>query len=211
MNRIVLTIVAAVFLAKMAQATELRATPFTYEYGVAQDYTSEQEHVICDGCPKSRKLSAALKLPPLTARLSQEQVLPQVALVPSEECTAHSSDKREQGKLEKLATIHFKFNDASLSAQEQENLVKLAALVKPQLGEGVAVKISGFTCDLGAKGYNDGLALRRAQAAGSFLQKQGVTLIETIGTGKCCYLSETDRPANRRAEITLWRKTDDAE
>ncbi|MEM3793357.1 MAG: OmpA family protein [Candidatus Bathyarchaeia archaeon] len=85
--------------------------------------------------------------------------------------------------------VYFDFDSARINPAE-------ASKLEPLRGKKGKFTITGYTCDIGTKAYNDRLALRRAEAVRNFL---GVDA-EVAGRGKCCYVS-ADRRKNRRAEI----------
>ena len=67
----------------------------------------------------------------------------------------------------------------------------------------LVVDVTGYTCWLGSKKYNQSLALKRAKAVASRLRKAGVTIRSVTGKGKCCYIDRKDPAPNRRADVTV--------
>jgi len=91
---------------------------------------------------------------------------------------------------EKVAeTVYFDFDSFKLKPSEKAKL--------DGLSKGLKYEITGYTCDIGPKDYNDRLALKRAESVKGYL---GVSA-EVRGKGKCCYVDLKDRSKNRRVEI----------
>lgn len=86
--------------------------------------------------------------------------------------------------------VFFEFDSYVLRPSEK---VKLDSLSRD-----IQYRVTGFTCDIGGKKYNDELALKRAEAVRNYL---GDIVKEVGGKGKCCYLDPVDKSKNRRAEI----------
>ena len=205
-------VLALSLLAGTAGASDLASTTFVYEYGVAQKSVSTQEQVMCDSCKKDKLTLAPPQPVPLSLRFSQvtEPVIT-VAEIPEETTPKEITSEKAVKKApvaEKVGSVHFLLNQYTLQAKEKKALTAMAAIIRKRVGEGGKVKISGFTCDLGSKKLNDTLAVRRAKTVSAFLQKQGVSLVEAKGTGKCCFVS-SDRKLDRRAEITIWSVQND--
>lgn len=87
-------------------------------------------------------------------------------------------------------TVYFDFDSAKLRESEKAKLSDLK-------GRRGRLSITGYTCDIGTREYNDRLAVRRAQAVRDYLEVDA----EVSGKGKCCYVS-ADRKKNRRVEIS---------
>lgn len=97
-------------------------------------------------------------------------------------------DKRKAPKTSEM--VFFEFDSDVLKPSEK---IKLDSLSKD-----IHYRVTGYTCDIGGKEYNDRLALRRAEAVRNYL---GDIVKEVVGRGKCCYLDPVDKSKNRRAEI----------
>jgi peptidoglycan-associated lipoprotein len=98
-------------------------------------------------------------------------------------------------------TINFEFNSAVLSPEAQAILRKQANFIK-QFPE-VRFKVFGHTDLVGSAGFNQGLGLRRAQAAVAYLTSQGISrsrLEAVVSFGKTQPIIQTDQPEvrNRR-------------
>lgn len=154
------------------------------------------QFVICDGCPSKTRLTRLnphAQMPPASIRFSQPLT---VAMVDG----AKTEPEREshEEKVESLAVVYFHLNRDSMKGGEQAKLLSHANEFK--MADKLTVK--GYTCDLGSKGYNDRLALRRAEKVSRYLQSLGVSVakVEVSGEGLCCYASR-DRAKNRRVEV----------
>lgn len=98
-------------------------------------------------------------------------------------------------------TINFAFDSAALDAEAQRVLAQQATWIK-QFPE-VRFRVYGHTDLVGSAAYNQGLGLRRAQAAVSFLVSQGISRsrLEAVASfGKTRPLVPTNAPEvrNRR-------------
>jgi len=100
-------------------------------------------------------------------------------------------EKKVEIKAEK-EIVFFNFDSYRIRPKEKMKLNK----IKSDKGGG-DYRITGYTCDIGTKKYNDRLALKRARAVRGYL---GVKA-EVAGKGKCCYLDRKVRSKNRRVEI----------
>ena len=96
--------------------------------------------------------------------------------------------RKEEKKI--FETVYFEFDSFELRPSEK---VKLDALSREAI-----YSVSGFTCDIGGKEYNDRLAFKRAMAVKEYL---GDIVKEVNAKGKCCYMDPKERSKNRRAEI----------
>ena len=72
----------------------------------------------------------------------------------------------------------------------------------------VSLRVDGYTCSIGAEGYNDGLSERRADAVRSYLINAGVDSgrLETRAFGEsnpvASNATEDGRVQNRRVELS---------
>lgn len=105
--------------------------------------------------------------------------------------------------------VHFYLNRADIRKEYLPYLNVVAKFMKTH--PSVKVKIVGYTDDIGSKGYNDKLAIKRATTVKNYLVKQGVdpSRIVIDGVGKDRYLvandNSVDRFTNRRAEFYVIR------
>jgi outer membrane protein OmpA-like peptidoglycan-associated protein len=97
-------------------------------------------------------------------------------------------------------TVYFNFDSDRLSGSAVKELDSFISHYKiPD-----TIHITGFTCEIGSKSYNDNLAYRRALRVKEYLRSHNVNARMIIHwKGKCCYLSNTDLSRNRRVEITF--------
>lgn len=105
---------------------------------------------------------------------------------------------------EPISDVLFDFNKSVLTPRAQQDLKALIPVMR-----GKALLLAGFTDSIGREGYNDKLALARAEAVRLFLRENGLTAnpITIQGEGVCCYVAPNDsddsRRLNRRVEIRL--------
>jgi len=100
-------------------------------------------------------------------------------------------------------TVSFPINSCALTPHETGKLNQFIRSHKP--GQSQAMDVTGYTCWLGSKKYNQSLALKRAKAVASRLEKAGVSIRSVTGKGKCCYIDRKNPAPNRRAEVTVFR------
>lgn len=110
-----------------------------------------------------------------------------------------NSESEEEVQSFLIPAIHFGKNDYRVTQKEKRKLMHAIAKLKKS---NATIKVAGYTCNLGSKKYNDSVALKRAEAVADILKKNGITVTEVVGKGKCCYISE-DGALNRRVEIAV--------
>lgn len=104
--------------------------------------------------------------------------------------------------------ILFPFDSASLKPDARDNLRELAQSLREN--DRTDVLIVGHTDATGRDDYNEGLSRRRASAAASFLDGQGVTRdrLRTEGRGEGEPVASNDdesgRQLNRRVEVAIY-------
>ena len=194
------TIAAVILvLAVESQATTVLQKSYGYRYEPAQDMGSDGEYVICAANPRS-PLVPELKAPQLELRLGGQAIahqhLTDPVNIPSE---TPSRSRSSEYRLEK--TVLFGFD--SVRVEDGRNISLLATTLKTDPSV-TAIRVKGFTCDIGTKEYNDRLAMRRAVSVGSLLGKAGLQIDEVSGEGKCCYVPG-ERKLSRRVEILIMR------
>jgi len=113
----------------------------------------------------------------------REVKLPQVQVKPLPFVKAEKEEKSTE-------TVYFDFDSFDLKPSEKAKL--------DSLSRDIQYKVTGYTCDIGEKDYNDRLALKRAGAVREYL---GSLVKEVSGKGKCCYIDLKNRWKNRRAEV----------
>lgn len=100
----------------------------------------------------------------------------------------------------------FEFDRSAIRSDARETLTGLVDRIK-SLNLISAIDITGHTCDLGSESYNQGLSERRAEAARSFLEAQGLDQVAITARGlgelqpRFSNGTEATRQKNRRVEI----------
>jgi outer membrane protein OmpA-like peptidoglycan-associated protein len=107
---------------------------------------------------------------------------------PSEEkASSYSSCKKN--------IVFFPLNGSQIGNSERDQIKQFMNCIK-----GTEVKVTGYTCKIGGKFYNDKLATERALNVAEHLRQEGVVVKEIIGKGQQEYISGVDH-VNRRVEI----------
>jgi len=173
---------------------------YAYRYGVVASKVGDPAHLLCDQCAPPSKLvltpTQGSDVAVNRDSVSQQARKKEASFSPT------FSQKHANGAHwvdNVVKTFRFGLGSSRLSKTEEEEVAKIAQRMIRAGARNIRVK--GFTCDLGSKVYNDRLALERAGTVASLLTKTGVHLSGFSGRGKCCYISKTNREANRRAEI----------
>jgi peptidoglycan-associated lipoprotein len=147
---------------------------------------------------------------PAGQRCESERCVPKAA--PEDEDAAKAKRERAAVPPEcaeaSAFTIRFGFDQASLTAETQGTLQKLADCVK-QAPAG-RIGISGHADDRGTTQYNIALGARRAESARRYLADLGVSSkLETVSFGEekplCTEQTEECWARNRRAEFQVDR------
>ncbi len=107
---------------------------------------------------------------------------------------------QDAGTTKSITTSHslpwvilFNLNEAYLDDSDR--------LIMNQIPFGSRVRVTGYTCSIGSKDYNDKLSLQRAEAVANYLRSHKVKIISISGRGECCPVSTTDLGKNRRVLI----------
>ncbi|NVN92106.1 MAG: OmpA family protein [Desulfuromonadales bacterium] len=199
MARLIILVTVTLFLATNSQASSVLQKSYGYRYESVRDTGSDREFVICDNTHRSH-LVPELKELPLAMRFGdQATALPidPVPLTIPKKSPYHSNIS--EYRLEK--TVLFRFDSSRVEDNCGLSLLATTLKTDPSV---TAIRIKGFTCDLGSKEYNDRLAMRRAVAVGSLLGKAGLRVDEVSGEGKCCYVPGK-KSFSRRVEISVMR------
>jgi outer membrane protein OmpA-like peptidoglycan-associated protein len=112
--------------------------------------------------------------------------------------TAVSSPSEEKIKSPsscKNNIVFFPLNGSQIGNSERDQIKRFINCIK-----GREVKVTGYTCKIGGKFYNDKLAIERALNVAGYLRQEGVVVKEIIGKGQQEYISGVDH-VNRRVEI----------
>jgi outer membrane protein OmpA-like peptidoglycan-associated protein len=91
--------------------------------------------------------------------------------------------------------VFFPLNVSRISNSERDQIKQFINCIK-----GKEVKVTGYTCKIGGKLYNDKLAKVRALNVAEYLRQEEVVVKEIIGKGQQEYISGVDH-VNRRVEI----------
>lgn len=103
--------------------------------------------------------------------------------------------------------LGFAFDSAELDAQSKRALDATVAVIKSH--SEVQMDIVGYTDSVGSEAYNQGLSVRRAQAAKAYLVSQGVSAsqLNAVGRGESDPVAsnetEDGRARNRRVELVV--------
>jgi outer membrane protein OmpA-like peptidoglycan-associated protein len=112
--------------------------------------------------------------------------------------TAVSSPSEEKAKNHsscKKNIVFFPLNGSQIGKSERDQIKQFINCIK-----GRDVRVTGYTCKIGGKFYNDKLATERALNVAEYLRQEGVLVKEIIGKGQQEYISGVDH-VNRRVEI----------
>lgn len=91
--------------------------------------------------------------------------------------------------------VFFPLNESQIGNSERDQIRQFINCIK-----GKEVRVTGYTCKIGSKSYNDTLAMERAHKVAGYLRQEGVVVKEIIGKGQQEYISSVDH-VNRRVEI----------
>lgn len=106
---------------------------------------------------------------------------------PEEKADSHPSCKKN--------IVFLPLDGSRIGNSEKDQIKQFINCLK-----GKEVKVTGYTCKIGGKSYNDKLAQARAHNVAEYLRQEGVVVKETIGKGQQGYISSLDF-INRRVEI----------
>jgi len=104
-------------------------------------------------------------------------------------------------------TVRFRLNSAALDKSARsiiDNKIE-------QIRNADNVEITGYTCPLGPRAYNEKLAGHRAEKVAKYLIAQNVSPDNIVKKklGKCCYVSTKNLRSNRRAVVKIMTKGGD--
>jgi len=117
------------------------------------------------------------------------------------------AQKTERGMLVTLGDVLFESGRSDVKPAAQGALLKLAGFLQQYPNR--RILIEGFTDDVGAAAYNQGLSRRRAEAVDAALLGMGVSAqrMATVGYGEeypvASNTSDTNRAMNRRVEVII--------
>lgn len=190
-----LSVLALLSSASYVMASDIKEQQYGYGYGDTVTSVAEDAFVICDGCT-SDKLS---KLPKQFVGIKiidhgpSDPSYREINVIAVQEQPAEV----RHHKPTLIGTVFFKFDSERLLAAEK---VELDHVIK-KIPAGSNVSISGYTCTIGEKEYNQNLSKRRAKKVAAYLEHKGIKVGVVTGKGECCPKSSTDKRLNRRVEI----------
>ena len=191
--RFLFALLLSVIFCNSSHASEIMQTAYQLKSTDAPIRVLEdKKFVICATCPPYAKLSEIVQIvkPGIVMRFNQPPVkLTKPAIVVPK--------KKSKEALE--ITVYFRFGKFKLKGGES---AKLDAAVD-SLKAADKIAITGYTCRIGSKKYNDILAMKRAREVASYLSSAGISRekMEVSGTGKCCYKDNARLDINRRVEV----------
>ncbi len=214
MKTLSLVPIAALVLFQSVASHGAGIAQMEYRYsfdGAATCSAHVRAFVICDdACTVGPSLAPAPRFPALSVRVSRDVANENVQKAPvsGNEGTSPKKDasEREPAADARIAVL-FGFDNFALSDAEKDRLFSFVkSLGAEAMGGGLSV--TGYTCDLGSKGHNDVLAVKRAEAVAGYLRKSGLHAMRVTGTGTCCYVTKDPgkRYLNRRVEVTTSKK-----
>lgn len=118
-----------------------------------------------------------------------------------------SKEQLAAGSERQFDDVLFDFDKSDLTPAGRAILDNAASVVNSGEYQSLRINVSGHTDWIGSEGYNQALSERRANAARSYLIKQGVdaSRIRTFAFGETSPVADNDsdegRAKNRRAEI----------
>lgn len=112
------------------------------------------------------------------------------------------------------AIVHFEIGSSKLDRRARSTLAQFAAIAR----QSKRIVVSGRTDSTGSEELNMRLAQARALAVASYLRQSRAAVpgqIEIDARGRCCYAAgnelESGRQVNRRAEVSFYPYTRDAQ
>lgn len=193
MNRFLFALLLTVIFHNSSDASEIMQMAYAVgSSDIPVRVLDDRKFVICDTCPPFDSLSEIVHIvrPGLVMRFNQSPVKITALAIP-----VPRRESREPLEI----TVYFLFGDFKLKGGES---AKLDAAVD-SLKAADRIEITGYTCHIGTKRYNDILAMKRAGEVASYLSSEGIPRekMEVGGTGKCCYRDTARLEMNRRVEV----------
>jgi outer membrane protein OmpA-like peptidoglycan-associated protein len=201
-------IIAGVFIFlfySVSHALDIAQLPTTKSTGIIATLQGT-EYMLCENCPDPtvfKDVPPPAQKPPtpsIAIRFSNEPLQITKAEPSQQPEQVHTGKPAAEVTEDQPVTVHFDFNSSNVKGGEREKIKGALSSLK----SAAALKVTGYTDDLGSRAVNDELALRRAQAVASYLRELGIKGedLSVEGRGKCCYTDPRRRSLNRRAEIT---------
>lgn len=194
-----------------AMAIRQIATVLDYG-GIARQAEPAMQFVFCSSCyiPSSpSRYQRELTDVPISITLSaeNESSFREVYDVASDPIKEKEDRQAQPVQIQRDVSILFDLNNSQIREDEKNRLAMFLAEAGQQLRthDNTAVEITGYTCDIGTKPYNDLLAKKRAASVATYLEQKGIHPLHVTGKGKCCYVSTHKRAKylNRRVEVRL--------
>jgi outer membrane protein OmpA-like peptidoglycan-associated protein len=173
---------------KRIKLTKKSAIPIIIKFSQTNDVQPAQEIQLADTENKTVveeavKIKASQSVP-----INPAKTTAAATSSPAEEKTgSHTSCKKN--------IVFFPLNGFQISNSEIDQINQFINCIK-----GKEVKVTGYTCKIGGKFYNDKLAKARADSVARYLRQEGVMVKEVSGEGQQDYISSVDH-VNRRVEI----------
>ena len=221
----ILVLMICVLTLQNAGAAEIRPAAIEYRYeGIANSGSLSSSFMIREQETKRIKLTRKSKIP-IAIKFSEPdkaKPAPEIQLAETENkpiaaetvkikaneplpinsnkmtAAAASSPSAEKASSHlscKKNIVFFPLNGSRISNSQMDQIKQFINCLK-----GKEVKVTGFTCKLGRKLYNDKLAKARALNVAEYLRQEGVVVKEIIGKGQQDYISSVNH-INRRVEI----------
>lgn len=165
---------------------------------------AKQKFVLCAMCPAPTPKTLAIPV-------EEEHVpAPQFMVQPSTTVPVQVPQPQPDDKAKEKFVILFKYKSSTLQPAALKIINEIVSAIKdnPEL---MAVKVQGYTDDIGGAEYNIGLAEQRANVVTNKLKElQQKIQIDQFAGGKCCFVAdnsnEAKRAPNRRVEVIFERK-----
>jgi len=111
------------------------------------------------------------------------------------ETSAKPREKTNSNPSCKKNIVFLPLNGSRIGNPEKDQIKQFINCLK-----GKEVKVTGYTCKIGGKSYNEKLAKARAHNVAKYLRQEGIAVREIVGKGQQGYISSLDF-INRRVEI----------
>ena len=173
---------------KRIKLTKKSAIPITIKFSQPNDAKPAQEIQLAETENKTIFEEAVKIKASQPVLINPDKMKAVTTSSPDEEkAVSHTSCKKN--------IVFFPLNGFRISNSEMDQINQFINCIK-----GKEVKVTGYTCKIGGKSYNDKLAKARALNVAEYLRQKGVVVKEISGEGQQDYISGVDH-VNRRVEI----------
>jgi outer membrane protein OmpA-like peptidoglycan-associated protein len=173
---------------KRIKLTKKSAIPITIKFSQPDDVKPAQEIQLAEIENKTIFEEAVKIKESQPVPINPDKMKAATTSSPAEEkADSHSSCEKN--------IVFFPLNGSQINNSEIDQINQFINCIK-----GKEVKVTGYTCKIGGKSYNDKLAKARALSVAGYLRKEGVMVKEISGEGQQDYISSVDH-VNRRVEI----------